>query len=101
MLSIAQAVADSGYYRDSKNYYDADALGEPFWFGKGAEALGPNWAVDGSTFDRMAKGELPDGTMSRRRNRQQTRASSGLGPHLFRTKIRQHHGPGRWRSPID
>ncbi|MEM7043098.1 MAG: MobF family relaxase [Pseudomonadota bacterium] len=62
MLSIAQAVADSGYYRDSKNYYDADALGEPVWFGKGAEALRLSAAVDGSTFDRTAKGELPDGT---------------------------------------
>ena len=63
MLSIALAVADSGYYRDSKNYYDADALGEPVWFGKGAEALGLAGTVDGRTFDRMATGELPDGTI--------------------------------------
>ncbi|NJO38186.1 MAG: relaxase domain-containing protein [Rhizobiales bacterium] len=64
MLSIAPAVANSGYYRDSKNYYDAEALGEPLWFGKGADALGLTGAASGPAFDRMVKGELPDGTIT-------------------------------------
>ena len=62
MLSIAPAVADGSYYLESENYYEADALGAAQWIGKAAEALGLTGAVDGQAYDRMCRGDLPNGT---------------------------------------
>lgn len=65
MLSVANVRSASGAanYFANDNYYskdDADRSGQ--WFGKGAEALGLTGQVDAKVFDRLLKGELPDGT---------------------------------------
>lgn len=71
MLSVANVRSASGAanYFANDNYYskdDADRSGQ--WFGKGAEALGLTGQVDAKVFDRLLKGELPDGTRVGREN---------------------------------
>ena len=70
MLSIAPAVADGGYYLESKNYYDAEALGQPIWVGEAAKALGLAGPVDSRSYDRLCQGQLPDGTVMGRGGRE-------------------------------
>ena len=65
MLSVANVRSASGAanYFASDNYYskdDADRSGQ--WVGKGAEAMGLTGQVDTKVFDKLLKGELPDGT---------------------------------------
>lgn len=65
MLSVANVRSASGAasYFAADNYYasaDADRSGQ--WVGSGAEALGLSGAVDATAFDKLLKGELPDGT---------------------------------------
>lgn len=62
-MTPAEAVSDGSYYTKSENYYDAGALGDPYWFGKGAEALGLDGKVDPAEFQRLLDGRLPDGTV--------------------------------------
>ena len=71
MLSVANVRSASGAanYFANDNYYskdDADRSGQ--WFGKGAEALGLTGQVDAKVFDRLLKGELPNGTRVGREN---------------------------------
>lgn len=63
MLTPAPAAGDSGYYNDSKNYYDQDALGDPTWFGQAAEGMGLRGTIAPVDFDRLMDGRLPDGTV--------------------------------------
>ncbi|MGI9507371.1 MAG: MobF family relaxase, partial [Geminicoccaceae bacterium] len=63
MLHPAPATGDSNYYGGSENYYDQDVIGEPFWFGKAAEAMGLRGTVNAADFDRLMAGRLPDGTV--------------------------------------
>lgn len=63
MLSLGSVASDRSYYSGSENYYDADALGDPYWFGKGAELLGLVGKVDPAEFQRLLDGQLPDGTV--------------------------------------
>lgn len=65
MLSVANVRSASGAasYFAADNYYasaDADRSGQ--WVGSGADALGLSGAVDATVFDKLLKGELPDGT---------------------------------------
>tara|TARA_R110000782_G_scaffold270471_1_gene371551 strand:- start:69396 stop:72305 length:2910 start_codon:yes stop_codon:yes gene_type:complete len=65
MLSVANVRSASGAasYFAADNYYasaDADRSGQ--WVGSGAEALGLSGEVDAAVFDKLLKGELPDGT---------------------------------------
>lgn len=64
MLSVANVRSASGAanYFASDNYYardDADRSGQ--WVGKGAEAMGLAGLVDAKVFDKLLKGDLPDG----------------------------------------
>ncbi len=65
MLSVANVRSASGAasYFAADNYYasaDADRSGQ--WVGSGADSLGLSGAVDAAVFDKLLKGELPDGT---------------------------------------
>ena len=65
MLSVANVRSASGAasYFAADNYYasaDADRSGQ--WVGSGAAALGLSGEVDAADFDKLLKGELPDGT---------------------------------------
>ena len=65
MLSVANVRSASGAasYFAADNYYasaDADRSGQ--WVGSGAAALGLSGEVDAAVFDKLLKGELPDGT---------------------------------------
>jgi len=65
MLSVANVGSASGAasYFAADNYYasaDADRSGQ--WVGSGAAALGLYGDVDAAVFDKLLKGELPDGT---------------------------------------
>src|SRR3546814_16735609 len=65
MLSVANVRSASGAasYFAADNYYasaDADRSGQ--WVGSGADTLGLSGAVDAAVFDKLLKGELPDGT---------------------------------------
>lgn len=65
MLSVANVRSASGAasYFAADNYYasaDADRSGQ--WVGSGADALGLSGEVDAVVFDKLLKGELPDGT---------------------------------------
>lgn len=71
MLSVANVRSASGAanYFASDNYYsrdDADRSGE--WVGKGAEAMGLSGLVGAKVFDKLLKGELPDGTQVGRKD---------------------------------
>lgn len=64
MLSVANVRSASGAasYFAADNYYasaDADRSGQ--WVGAGADALGLSGAVDSTIFDKLLRGELPDG----------------------------------------
>lgn len=64
MLSVANVRSASGAasYFAADNYYasaDADRSGQ--WVGAGADALGLSGAVESAIFDKLLKGELPDG----------------------------------------
>ena len=64
MLSVANVRSASGAasYFAADNYYasaDADRSGQ--WVGAGADALGLSGEVDAAVFDKLLKGELPDG----------------------------------------
>lgn len=63
MLTPSPAAADGSYYTASHNYYEADALGDPYWFGKGAETLGLHGNLGPRDFQKMLDGKLPDGTV--------------------------------------
>lgn len=65
MLSVANVRSASGAasYFAADNYYasaDADRSGQ--WVGVGADALGLTGEVDAAVFDKLLKGELPNGT---------------------------------------
>jgi conjugative relaxase-like TrwC/TraI family protein len=65
MLSVANVRSASGAasYFAADNYYasaDADRSGQ--WVGSGADTLGLSGAVDAAVFDKLLRGELPDGT---------------------------------------
>lgn len=79
MLSVANVRSASGAasYFAADNYYasaDADRSGQ--WVGAGADALGLSGAVDSAIFDKLLKGELPDG--KRVGHESQHRAGSDL-----------------------
>lgn len=65
MLSVANVRSASGAasYFAADNYYasaEGDRSGQ--WVGSGADTLGLSGAVDAAVFDKLLRGELPDGT---------------------------------------
>jgi len=65
MLSVANVRSASGaasYFAADNYYASADAVRSGQWVGSGAAALGLPGEVDAAVFDKLLKGELPDGT---------------------------------------
>src|SRR3546814_18203637 len=65
MLSVANVRSASGaasYFAADNDYASADADRSGQWVGSGADTLGLSGAVDAAVFDKLLKGELPDGT---------------------------------------
>lgn len=65
MISVAavSSAGDAAGYYARDNYYTADqAEGSSAWAGRGAAELGLTGPVDAKAFERVLRGELPDGT---------------------------------------
>lgn len=66
MISVAavSSAGDAAGYYARDNYYTADqAEGASAWAGQGALELGLTGPIDALTFEKLLRGELPDGTM--------------------------------------